>query len=48
MAYGTDKHEDWHEEMGEKAKAGELLGGGLAHLRAELEAMAAEARYRRT
>ena len=34
LAYGTDKHEEWHEEMGEKAKAGELL----EH---ELDAMAA-------
>jgi CBS domain containing-hemolysin-like protein len=41
MAYGTDKHEDWHEEMGEKAKAGELLDVELAHLRRELDAMAA-------
>ena len=41
MAYGTDKHEDWHEEMGEKAKAGELLHEELAHLRGELDAMAA-------
>jgi CBS domain containing-hemolysin-like protein len=41
VAYGTDKHEDWHEEMGEKAKAGELLHEELAHLREELDAMAA-------
>ncbi len=40
-SYGTDKHEDWHEEMGEKAKAGELLDHELAHLRDELDAMAA-------
>jgi len=39
MAYGTDKHEEWHEEMGEKAKAGDLLEHELAHLRAELDAM---------
>lgn len=41
MAYGTDKHEEWHEEMGEKAVAGELLDSELAHLRGELDAMAA-------
>ncbi len=40
VAYGTDKHEEWHEEMGEKAKAGELLQEELDHLRAELDAMA--------
>ena len=39
-AYGTDKHELWHEEMGEKAKAGELLEHDLVHLRHELDAMA--------
>jgi CBS domain containing-hemolysin-like protein len=41
LAYGTDKHEDWHEEMGEKARAGELLDQDIAHLRSELDAMAA-------
>ena len=41
VAYGTDKREEWHEEMGEKAKAGELLDDELAHLRHELDAMAA-------
>ena len=40
-AYGTDKHEDWHEEMGEKARTGGLLSDELEHLRAELDAMAA-------
>jgi len=39
-AYGTDLHEEWHEEMGEKAKAGQLLKEELDHLRAELDAMA--------
>jgi len=39
VAYGTDKSEDWHVEMGDKAKAGMLLGDELAHLRAELDAM---------
>jgi len=41
VAYGTDKAEEWHEEMGEKAKAGKLLDEELAHLRTELDAMAA-------
>src|SRR5215831_1727698 len=41
VAYGTDKHEDWHEEMGEKARAGGLLQNELDHLRTELDAMAA-------
>ena len=40
VAYGTDKSEDWHVEMGEKAKAGTLLEEELAHLRAELDSMA--------
>ena len=41
VAYGTDKSEDWHIEMGEKAKAGTLLKDELAHLRAELDSMEA-------
>jgi CBS domain containing-hemolysin-like protein len=41
VAYGTDKADEWHEEMGEKAKAGELLEHELDHLRTELDAMAA-------
>ena len=41
VAYGTDKGEEWHLEMGEKAKAGTLLAEELAHLRAELDNMAA-------
>jgi CBS domain containing-hemolysin-like protein len=40
MAYGTDKAETWHEEMGEKAKAGDLLDHEIAHLQHELDAMA--------
>jgi CBS domain containing-hemolysin-like protein len=39
MAYGTDKADTWHEEMGEKARAGTLLSEDLAHLRAELATM---------
>ena len=42
MAYGTDKHEDYFHQMGEKAQKGELLEHELAHLRAELDAMAAK------
>ncbi len=42
VAYGTDKGDEWHEEMGKKAKAGELLHDELAHLRNELDAMAAK------
>ena len=42
VAYGTDKHEDYFHEMGEKAQAGELLDHELAHLREELDAMAAK------
>jgi hypothetical protein len=41
-AYGTEKHEDYFHEMGEKANAGELLEHELAHLREELDAMAAK------
>lgn len=42
LAYGTEKHEDYFHEMGEKAQAGELLEHELAHLREELDAMAAK------
>ena len=40
MAYGTDKHEDYFVEMGEKARGGNLLAAEIAHLRDELDAMA--------
>jgi CBS domain containing-hemolysin-like protein len=40
-AYGTDVNADWHETMGEKARAGELVEDQIAHLREELDAMAA-------
>ena len=39
-AYGVEKHEDYYEEMGEKARSGELELEEIAHLRSELEAMA--------
>ena len=42
MAYGTEKHEDYYHEMGEKAQAGDLLEHELAHLREELDTMAAK------
>jgi CBS domain containing-hemolysin-like protein len=41
-AYGVDRHEDYFTEMGEKARAGQLLRGELAHLREELDAMEAK------
>jgi CBS domain containing-hemolysin-like protein len=41
-AYGTDVHEEWHETMGEKARSGELVEDQIAHLREELDAMAAK------
>ena len=41
-AYGTEKHENYFHEMGEKAQAGELLEHDLAHLRDELDVMAAK------
>ncbi|MFZ3323786.1 MAG: DUF3302 domain-containing protein [Usitatibacter sp.] len=40
MAYGTDKAEEWHEDMGEKARSGKLLTEDIEHLRAELDSMA--------
>lgn len=41
MAYGTDKHEDYFVEMGAKAREGNLPVAEIAHLREELDAMAA-------
>src|SRR5512134_4146720 len=41
-AYGTDKHEDYYEEMAEKHRAGTLLREEIVHLREELDAMAAK------
>jgi uncharacterized protein DUF3302 len=38
-AYGTEKHDDYFHEMGEKALAGELLKHEIEHLREELDAM---------
>ncbi len=42
VAYGTEKHDDYYHELGEKAQAGDLLEHELAHLREELDAMAAK------
>ena len=42
MAYGTDKHEDYFEEMGHRARAGQLLREEIVQLREELDAMAAK------
>jgi len=41
MAYGTDKHEDWYDEMAEKHRGGKLMREEASHLREELEAMEA-------
>ena len=39
VAYGTDKHEDYYDEMLEKQREGKLLREEASHLREELEAM---------
>jgi CBS domain containing-hemolysin-like protein len=41
LAYGTDKHEDYFHEMGQKARAGKLSSNELAHLRDELDFLSA-------
>jgi hypothetical protein len=41
LAYGTDKHDDYYTEMGAKAKEGALVDHEVAHLRDELDSMAA-------
>jgi len=41
MAYGTEKHESYFEEMAEKARAGATTAEEIRHLREELEAMRA-------
>src|SRR5262245_11605143 len=41
-AYGVEKHESYFEEMGERARAGQLLREEIVHLRGELDAMAAQ------
>ncbi len=42
VAYGTEKHDDYYHELGEKAQAGDLLEHELAHLREELDERAAK------
>jgi len=39
VAYGTDKHDDYYDEMAEKHRKGELTDEQALHLREELEAM---------
>jgi hypothetical protein len=41
-AYGTDKHEDYYDEMAEKYSGGKLLREEIFHLREDLEAMEAK------
>jgi CBS domain containing-hemolysin-like protein len=40
--YGTEKHDDYYLEMGEKARSGALPSEDLVHLQAELAEMAAK------
>ena len=42
LAYGTDRHDDYYLEMAKKAESGGLLRDEIAHLRHELDAMAAK------
>jgi CBS domain containing-hemolysin-like protein len=42
LAYGTEKHDAYYLDMGEKAKSGALLQDEIVHLRHELDAMAAK------
>jgi CBS domain containing-hemolysin-like protein len=41
VAYGTDRHEDYYDDMAEKHRAGTLLREEMYHLREDLEAMEA-------
>jgi hypothetical protein len=41
VAYGTDKHDDYFDEMAKKQREGKLLREEAFHLREELEAMEA-------
>lgn len=41
LAYGTDRHPEYFEEMALKHREGKLLGEEMLHLREELEAMEA-------
>jgi len=42
LAYGTEKHDNYYLELGEKAKAGALLQQDIDNLQHELDAMAAK------
>lgn len=39
VAYGTDKHEDYYEEMAERHREGALVDEEIRHLREDLEAV---------
>jgi CBS domain containing-hemolysin-like protein len=41
LAYGTDKHDDYYDEMAERQREGKLVREEAFHLREELEAMEA-------
>jgi hypothetical protein len=41
VAYGTDKHADYYDEMAERHRAGDLMHEDIRHLLADLEAMEA-------
>ena len=41
VAYGTDKHDEYYDEMAEKHRKGELAPEEATHLREELDAMEA-------
>ena len=43
-AYGTDKHDDYFAEMGERAQKGQLVAVEIDHLRDELDQMAQRGR----
>jgi len=42
IAYGTDKHDDYFQELVHEAKAGKLTRGDVARLKGELDDMAAK------
>ena len=41
LAYGTDKHDEFYDEMAQKQREGKLLRDDAIHLREQLEAMEA-------
>jgi CBS domain containing-hemolysin-like protein len=42
LAYGTEKHEDYFDEMTTRVRGGKLVAHDIDHLRDELDAMAAK------